>query len=416
MEQSVNVQRAMTKLVLSQGFYAAMIMSSPLTPRSDIPTAATDGHAIFYNPDWLGTMPPDHIIFVLAHEVEHIVRLHCLRRGSRNPMLWNAAADHRINLDLINAGLKGPVDEHGRFMGLADHKYLNDAKWSAEAIYRDIESESGGGGDGGGDGNSPGEQEGRGSGGMPKTPSGADNIFDGDVMEPTGEDGEPLTAQEQDELDRVVRGRILTAVAQAKAKKDIGAIPAHLRGLLAELTQPKVDWRHELREFVRATSSEDTSWNRLNRRVRHRGLKLPSLHSEKVGGLGIILDTSGSCHQEIVPCLSEVVGIAAMVKPERIVVLFIDTHIQAEVITDADNFEADMGDLLREPPMGGGTNLIPAFQRLEELGDFDAVICLTDLWTPWPESFEFGDVTLFVDTDAGDKVEPFGRKVAYTRD
>ena len=428
------LEKAMRTLVLHHPFYADMVMSSPLVERSDIPTMATDGRSIYYNPEFIRNELKDRVdwtVFVFCHEVEHIVRLHCLRCGSRDPFWWNIAADHRINLDLLAAGLKGPVDERGRFMGVADHKYLDDSKWSAEAIYQDVgqdeQEQPGGQGQGGqqsddsdgqeGSGQGAGQKQGQGPG---KTKAGAKNVFDGDMLEPKNPDGSDLSAGQRDELDREVRGKILTAVAQAIAKdrkKGRGNIPAHLRGMIDELTQPKVDWRHELREFVRATKGSDTTWNSLNRRVRHRGLKLPGPYSEQVGGLGIILDTSGSCHAAIGPFLSEVIGIADQVQPERIVVLFVDTNIQAEVITTADDFEADMGDLMRRPPFGGGTDLRPAFRRIEELGDFDAVVCLTDLYTPWPDSFEFAEQTLFVDTEQHtQQPEPFGRKVQYTDD
>ena len=419
------VSKAVSKLLIRHPFYGKVIMSSPLEQRDDIPTMATDGSSIFWSEKFVTNelqSKPEWVMFVLAHEVEHIVRMHCLRRGSRDPMLWNMAADHLINLDLMRAGLKGPVDDQGRFMGLADHKYADTNKWSSELVYRDLEQnnddDDGGGGQGeGDDSDQSGEGNGQGKGpggGQSKTPAGADNVFDGDVLEPRKPDGSKLSEQERADLDREVRGRVLSAAAQAKAQHGIGSIPAHLRGILVELTQSKVDWRVELREFLTARCNDDYSWARLNRRVQHRGLKLPSLDSEAVGGIAVMLDTSGSCWSAIPAFMSEVAAIAADVMPAQIRVIFVDTRVQADVLTDAENFESDMGELLRSPPRGGGTDLRPAFAAIEaDPEDYDAVICLTDLWTPWPAAFEMGDSTLFVDTDCGSEQPPFGRKVNY---
>src|SRR5690606_7515981 len=40
----------------------------------------------------------------LLHELWHIARLHMLRRGDRDPQIWNVACDYRINNDLRRDG------------------------------------------------------------------------------------------------------------------------------------------------------------------------------------------------------------------------------------------------------------------------------------------------------------------------
>jgi len=401
-------------MILHHPFYSAVALMSPLVEREDIPTAATDGDKIYYNAEFLGSLKPKDVVFVLAHEVEHIVRQHCIRVGERDRFKWNVAADHGINLDLMAAGLEGPKGDDGKFMGLADRQYEG---MSAERVYRmlpeqDKQDGQGGDGDpsnGDGDGdpsNGDGDDSGQGQG---------NNIFDGDVLPATNEEGKSLTPTEVESKAREVRGRILQASAQVQASKGIGAIPQHLRGMIAELTEPVVDWKHELREFVTARCEDDFDWSRLNRRVRHRGLRLPSMYSEAVGGIAIILDTSGSCWSEIGPFLSEVLAVASDAKPESIDVLFVDTRVQEHVSTTADDFEADMGDLLNRPPHGGGTDLRVGFSFIEQhVSEAVAVICLTDMMTPWPSSFALADQTLFVDT-FGHEDAPFGRKVAYNK-
>lgn len=241
-----------------------------------------------------------------------------------------------------------------------------------------------------------------------------ENIFEGDLKRAPGDGdgkGKARSAAEAEAAQRKVQGRVLQAAAKVQATTGIGSIPQHLRDMIVGLTEPVVDWRAELRDYVTATSATDYSWSRLNRRVRHRGLRMPTLHSEDMGGLGIILDTSGSCWGAIPQFLSEVVSIADDVRPVRIYLMFVDTQVQETVDTTWDNFLADMGDLLERPPHGGGTDLRAGFHQIEaEAPELDAVVCLTDLHTPWPESFDMEDRVLFCDLDGSASV-PFGRRI-----
>ena len=412
------LQTAVSRLVLKFPFYAAIALMSPLEEDDSIPTAGTDGYKIMYNRDFIESLKPHEVMFVLAHEVEHIVRLHAFRKGTRDHMKWNIAADHVINTDLLAMGLKGPEDEHGRFMGMADQQYANTAE---ELVYRKMsenedKNKQQGQPQSGGDGsNQP--QQGQpqsGDGGSGNSPS--QDVFAGDLKQPKGKDGKPMSKAAQGQREREVRGRVLQAAAQVKATKGIGSLPDHLRGMLVELLEPQVDWKDVLRDFVTARCADDYSWSRLNRRVRHRGLRMPTLYSEQVGGIGVIIDTSGSCYAEIPKFLSEVSAIASDAKPVRIFLMFVDTRVQEVVDTTWDNFEADMGDLLSKPPHGGGTDLRAGFQHIEEHApDLECVVCLTDMWSPWPDDFILGDQTLFVDTDdKGD--EPFGRRVVLKGD
>ena len=399
------VKKAIGKMILHHPFYAAITLMSPVVPTDDVPTAGTDGDKIYYNPDFMSSLKPDEVVFVMAHEVEHIVRLHCHRVGGRDETKWNHAADHGINLDLLEQGLAGPKTPDGKFMGLADDQYKD---MSAERVYNLLpdppEQQGGGQGQPDGDGDGDGEP---GSGG------GTPNIFEGDVMPAKGKDGTQPSAAEQAAHEREIRGRIIQAAAQVKAAKGRGAIPAHLRHMIDELIEAAIDWRHELREFMTARSFRDYDWSRINRRMLHRGMRLPSLHSTHVGPMAVMIDTSGSCWSEIPAFLSEVQGIAADARPEALHVIFVDTRVQTVIETTPDDFEADMGEYLKNPPHGGGTDLRAGFSWIEDnLHDVECVVCLTDMETPWPDDFMYSERTLFVDTDNRYDA-PFGRRVPY---
>ena len=65
-----------------------------------IPTAATDGLVLFFNKDFLFSLSSSEQNALMLHEVLHMALLHVSRRESRDPYIWNIAADIVVN-DLI---------------------------------------------------------------------------------------------------------------------------------------------------------------------------------------------------------------------------------------------------------------------------------------------------------------------------
>ncbi|MFW5798871.1 MAG: DUF2201 family putative metallopeptidase, partial [Planctomycetota bacterium] len=296
------------------------------------------------------------------HEAEHIVRLHSFRRGSRDPYRFNVAADYLINADLKAAKFKLPREEIIKLY-CDPNRYSGD-KWSTEAVYADLEPPEQ-------DDADQGQGEGDGESG-----SGAEfgDMAD-DIKRPGG------GAEEQAEAERKATQRIHKAAHQAR---QAGTVPAHLEKYLEELTQPKVDWRELLRRFVTATSQDDQTWARLNRRVRHRGYRMPSVHSEQVGELVFVVDTSGSCWDAIPQFVSEAAYVAGEMKPERMHVIWCDTQVQHHDEFDDPN-DAD-AEALKNIHVGGGTDMRAAFKYIEEAGiEPECIVFLTDLETPFPD-------------------------------
>lgn len=403
------IDKALSRLVLRHPFYASIVMSGPVIAKPEVGTAATDGTSIYYAPDFFAALNTDEAAFVLAHEAEHIVRLHSFRRGHRDPRTWNIAADHVINNDLKDAGFHIPREEIVK--PYMDPKY-NGNDYSEEAVYRELEDEkqpedSQGDGDGesgeSGEGDEDGQgDQGQGDGDQQESGSGAEygDMAD-DVKQPQG------GQEERAEAERKATQRIHKA---AHVARQAGTMPAHLKGWLDELTQPMVDWREILRKFVTAVSQDDQSWARLNRRMRHRGMRLPSVHSEQVGELAFVIDTSGSCWHAIPQFISEAAYVAGEIKPETMHVLWTDTQVQRHDVLD-DPSEADAA-VLQDMVSGGGTDLRAAFDHIEAEGiEPECVVVLTDMMTPFPDE-EPGYPVLWVSVDKQHTDDaPFGEAV-----
>jgi predicted metal-dependent peptidase len=119
------LSRARTQLLLNQPFFGTLSLRLKLE-EGPIPTMATNGRRIIYNAEFVAKLKPAELEEVLAHEVMHCALGHQCRRGSRDPELWNRAADFAINTIVLANGLKLPTD------ALIDPAFAN---LSAEEIY-----------------------------------------------------------------------------------------------------------------------------------------------------------------------------------------------------------------------------------------------------------------------------------------
>jgi hypothetical protein len=100
--------RARTQLLLNQPFFGTLCLRLKLVP-GELPTMATDGRRIVYDPAFVDELTPTELEAVLAHEVLHCALGHHCRRGVRDPRLWNEAADLAVNPILMGNGFTLPA-------------------------------------------------------------------------------------------------------------------------------------------------------------------------------------------------------------------------------------------------------------------------------------------------------------------
>ena len=126
------IAKARAELILARTFYGVLVSQVTPVASDQFPTMATNGKQHFYSPAFIATLSPEELLAVIAHEIEHDARRHHTRRGGRDPVKWNEAADYVINPDLVDEGFKLPkgVLLDPRFKGM-----------SAEDVYRTLEIE-----------------------------------------------------------------------------------------------------------------------------------------------------------------------------------------------------------------------------------------------------------------------------------
>ena len=412
--------RSRVRLLLSQAFFGTLALRLKLVP-GNLPTMATDGSRIVYNPSFVDQLKPAELEGTLAHEVLHCALGHHCRRGERDPELWNQAADFAINPILLGNGFTLPAG------ALVDPAFNN---LSAEEIYARLLQRSGGGAApkqeqqqanaGGGTAGGPQETQGPGTpapkAGSPDQSQGGgtkDRVPNpepmrpggfGEVWDATDEHGHPASPAEKCRQEHEWSIAAEQALRSAKA---CGHQPAGVERPLNESRESRQDWRAILRDFVAATTPSDYRWTPPNRRYIASGLYLPSVERRGLGEIVIAVDTSGSIGSlELEQFAGEISAISEEAKPEAIHVVYCDAAVQA-----AQQFEPSEAVRL-EPKGGGGTDFRPAFEWVAE-NDIAPVclIYLTDLCcNSYPEAPEYP--VLWV-TDSR-RTAPFGETIRIT--
>jgi len=394
--------RARVQLLLTQPFFGTLCLRLKLVPRS-LPTMATDGSRIVYNPAFVDQLKPAELEGVLAHEVLHCALGHQCRRGDRNPELWNQAADFAINPILFGNGFTLPAG------ALLDPAFNN---LSAEEIYARLlqrgtgpniapkqgqqQTPCAGGNDSSsqdGQGHdtsnpkleSPGQAVLRQAGQPTESP---EPVFArpggfGEVLDAIDEQGQPASPAEKSRQEHDWR---IAAEQALRSAKMCGQEPAGAERPLSESRQSRQDWRAILRDFVAATTPSDYRWSPPNRRYVASGLYLPSVERGGLGEIVIAVDTSGSIGKhELEQFAGEISAIFEEAQPEAIHVVYCDAAVQS-----AQQFGPSEAIRL-EPKGGGGTDFCPVFRWVDESGITPVcLIYLTDLCCNcYPEAPEY---------------------------
>jgi len=338
------LSKARGKLVLKQPFFATIALTTPQVITDELPTAGTDMETIFYNPNFVSSLPSvDHVMTLIGHEVMHIAQHHGDRLHHRDPDVWNQACDYNINATLVECGFT-PLDN-----------WLYDKRFgtkSSDEIYNILMRER--------------KQE-------PQSGQG-----DGQGKPGPGQIGRDLmpsqrTAEEEAKVRENIRQRVAQAAAMARMA---GKMSAGLARFVDGILNPPLPWIDILRDRMQRVTRNDESWSRPNRRF--TDIIMPSRYSLEIGPVAVIGDTSGSItNAELSRIGSEVAAISEQLQPENLRVIWADTKVCGEqVFVQGDNIDLK--------PVGfGGTDMRVPLAHVEQYQP-DIVILITDGYTPWP--------------------------------
>ena len=367
---------SMMRLRRASPFFATLAMHARFVETDGIPTAATDGHDILYNPEFLGQLSDEHLDGVMLHEVLHAALSHVHRRGRRDARLWNVSADVVVNGLVLANGFELP-DGHVRDVpreGL-----------SVEEVYAALLS------DDDSDDASP----------------DYDDLLEREAEAPDGEQdgdtpgGSSMRRQRARALERHWE-QVARQAAMAQRASGRGEMPLGAERAFGLEVPAAVDWRSVLWQYVSRARSDFAAFDR---RFTYRGLFLETLENEDLD-VDVCIDTSGSIDEQVLALFAAELDAILLAYPGvRCRLWYADAAVYGP-------WELSGGDELPPPQGGGGTDFTPFFDAVREYTvDEGVCVYLTDgfgvfpddppnrstLWVVMPggapdEAFPFGDV------------------------
>jgi predicted metal-dependent peptidase len=361
------ISKARVRLISRVPFfgYLAMQMHPRLaTPQDNVPTAgiARDG-TVVVNPTFFAELNPKERAWVLAHEVLHPAMYFWARKGARHHTLANVAHDLSFNYWIEQTGAGELEAPEGV---LLDPKFEGMAM---EEIYSYLRK-----GDPGTPGKTKVQTKGGGSITIDTNGGGAEGYGDcRDDLSDTknGQKAANGDGSAQKQLDNNWKINIAAAKQKHEQTKGKGSLPSGMARWIEDLLHPQLDWTEQLRRWAGENGKPDNySFARPSRRSHGLGVVLPGLHGGGHADVCFLLDTSGSMSDgELKAGLSEAHGILEEMGSE-ILAISCDAAVHTAIeIEDIHQFEMKGG---------GGSNFIPAFDYLSEIGFEGAVIAMTD--------------------------------------
>ncbi len=355
-------------------FYGSLWCSMDFMWDESIPTACTNGEFIKVNPKWFMSVNRSTRENALLHELDHVARLHMVRRGTRDKKIWNYACDYRINNDRMREGVKWTD-----FKPLFNFELDQPKVKSEEEIY-DIIYQAGG--------TLP----------LPRIPGASGGDSGG--LEDDIEDGQPSPAVAAQIVNKVVR-------AVQAAEMSAGTIPGQVKERLDEFLKPIIPWERELMQWFTEKFNFDYTWRRPNRRSQE--IYLPSMEQTdgELDHLMYFLDVSASISwRNVLRFNSEVKYIQEVLRPKKLTLVQFDTRI-----TQTREFEID------EPFEGieiigrSGTMWGPVRKCIQEHQPTAAIV-FTDMgFADSVNPPSCATPVLWVVTQGGSTRGPFGRTI-----
>ena len=355
-ETSYDLNRDLYFLLKDEPFFATFSRNINKTSSTAIPTAGvrinkeTQQFEMIYNPSFFGKLEDKERIDVLKHEFYHVIFEHVTGRLPPEGMtkMWNIATDLAINSHLPNIPKMACIPGQGKFANyspsLSSEQYFDLLKEDPEMNKEPQEGE-------GGEGNFD-DHEGWG-----------DEAIDNTMRE-------------------IAKEHLKEALGKAAKEgnaKNWGSVPSDIRKQIMDKLEATVDWRKMLRYFIKTSQRADK-----NSTVRKVNKRFPRIHAGKkvnrVAKIAISIDQSGSVSDEMLALffteLNELASLATFT------VIPFDTRVDQKLVYVWKKGKSHVW----ERVMCGGTDFNAPTKYVNEEGDWDGHIILTDMCAPKPVS------------------------------
>ena len=362
-ETSSRLEASLVRLRIRQPFFGALALFLEYHLDESIPTACTNGRWVRFNPKFVESIKPRELDGVMVHEILHGALRHSSRRGDRDPLRWNVAADIAIN------GMIREIPDIELPFQPVENRLLKDLE--VESIYQRL-------------GDSDCET-------LPAAWHDLANAEEG-----MGSEGCPGSEADQKAYWKGAFSRARMLVG----KEQYGNIPGSLRRQVDAALEPKFDWRTLLWRFLTQSLVDFEGYDR---RFISSGLYLEGLQGDTLK-VRVCIDTSGSIDRDtLAQFVAELMAILAAYPNIDLQLYYADARLYGPyTFEDNKTFK---------PKGGGGTSFRPFFKAMDAQEHDDALlIYFTDGYGEMPCEAPSSEV-LWVLTEVGARLEsfPFGK-------
>ena len=350
-ESAIRISDCITDLLKDQPFFGSLALRLPIRPDRSRKTLASDGKEIRYAPDWVATTDAHIIKTAIGRVVLACALKHHTRRSDRDPERWQHASQLVTHHLLQDAGFKLPPDVEAWEDLSVEEAYERLPDPEGEDTPQPPPPSGSAQDPGAGAGRNEDDQDsppqpdqpaaeepdapsddepdpdpdGADDGQPSQDPAGTGEIMDAAPGADTSDNPDaPDFTQEEQDWDEAMHQALNLARAEGKA-------PGAIKETIEAAHRSTLDWRSLLRRYMTDTAARDYSWTMPNRRFIDSGLYLPSIRSEGMDSIAVIVDSSGSVDRDTLAAFwSEIRQVAAEIEPRSVIVLQVDAALQDE--------------------------------------------------------------------------------------
>lgn len=305
-------------------FIVNILLNMHREPTSKVEAMELAGITLRFNPKFIVESSDTDIRFSLLHEAWHIPFFDVIRGKGKEADTWNQACDHYNNLMIQDDKTNGVTVPD---WATCNKQFRGKGK---DDIYQYLLQQQQNGG--GGNQNQEDKLSGDLGGGKPQQ---GDEDGNGDSESQNQGNQPQMSEADYQQLQKQMESMVQQSAMQAKMAG--GQVPAHIQNWLEDLYNPKLPWHHILQKYMNDYSTEDYSYQKVNRKFFPHGIILPTTFSEGLGKIAIANDESCSVsNEEFKTYLGAIKDIKDKLNPESMEILAFTTQITKTFLIDRD--------------------------------------------------------------------------------
>ena len=334
----VKLEKIRVQFLFDHPFLSVLALSLPMQFRKNPHEAfETNGMIIYVDETLCINISDEHLKYIYAHALLHVILKHAFRMNGRDHGMWNRSSDIVINLLMSDFERVGERPEHEVMLEKFRDK-------SVEEVYNILYQE---------------QEDGEGT---PDDENPKEEKLD--LIENEGD-----TQSFMEDIDALI------VQAMGAAKKQ-GNIPASFLELINEVIRPKIDLQTLLHAYMTESFfDKQINFSHPNRRFIHQNLYLPGYkHERNRLNLYIALDRSMSIKKEVFSKFLGIIdSVLRMSTDYQVMVIPFDESVDEQKIVRYDAQAAKVPELAFEKG-NGGTLFTPVLEYLKKVSEMESIL------------------------------------------